>query len=274
MGYIYKIWNDNNNKVYIGQTTVGVQTRWEQHLYNARNQPNAVYAAMRKYGVETFHIETVEECENEELDNRERYWISYYDSYKNGYNSTIGGTNIQPTGKKHKLLDNKLIYKYWDEGYTVCDICELLKYSHDQVVEHLKDYENYSIEESKRRGIKKCVESKRKKVYQYDKEGNLLNVYNDSKTASECTGVQYGNILSCLEHKRNSAGGFCWEYEGIIPEIEQKTKIYQYDLDGNLIGVYKTKTEAAKAVGCNPSTLSKYFNGLTQKCGNCKWEEK
>lgn len=102
MGYIYKIYNDNNNKIYIGQTSVGVNSRWKEHLYNAKsNNSSAIYTAMRKYGIDTFHIETIEECENEKLNEREKYWISYYDSYKNGYNSTVGGTNIQPMGKKH-----------------------------------------------------------------------------------------------------------------------------------------------------------------------------
>jgi hypothetical protein len=33
----------------------------------------------------------IEECNNDLLNDRERYWINYYDSYKNGYNNTYGG---------------------------------------------------------------------------------------------------------------------------------------------------------------------------------------
>lgn len=44
---------------------------------------------MNKYGSEHFHIKLIEETNNPE--ERERYWIQYYDSYHNGYNATLGG---------------------------------------------------------------------------------------------------------------------------------------------------------------------------------------
>lgn len=47
--------------------------------------------AINKYGKENFLIEEIERCPKEKLDEREVYWISYYDSYHNGYNSTKGG---------------------------------------------------------------------------------------------------------------------------------------------------------------------------------------
>lgn len=47
---------------------------------------------MRLYGLEHFMIEPIEkDIPNEQLNEREQYWISYYDSFHNGYNSTIGG---------------------------------------------------------------------------------------------------------------------------------------------------------------------------------------
>ena len=49
---------------------------------------------MNKYGLEHFHIEEIENVENNMLDEREKYWIKYYNSYNNGYNSTIGGREI------------------------------------------------------------------------------------------------------------------------------------------------------------------------------------
>ena len=54
-----------------------------------------MYKAFRKYGVENFTFEEIEEVENDLLDEREKYWISFYDSYYNGYNSTIGGRLVQ-----------------------------------------------------------------------------------------------------------------------------------------------------------------------------------
>jgi len=53
-----------------------------------------LYMAMRKHGAGIFHIELIEECDNNLLNEREKYWISQYDSYKHGYNSTPGGTAL------------------------------------------------------------------------------------------------------------------------------------------------------------------------------------
>ena len=46
---------------------------------------------MRKYGIEHFTIEAIEECPINILSEREKYWISEFDSYHNGYNATLGG---------------------------------------------------------------------------------------------------------------------------------------------------------------------------------------
>ena len=91
MGYIYKIVNDINNKIYIGKTEFNIQKRFEEHIRDSqkehKNRP--LYNAMNKYGIQHFKIELIEECNN--LEEREKYWISFYDSYKNGYNATLGG---------------------------------------------------------------------------------------------------------------------------------------------------------------------------------------
>ncbi len=94
MGYIYKITNKVNNKIYIGQTIKTVEKRFQQHKNNS-NKPYfsqiVLYKAFNKYGIENFQCEMIEEVSNENLDEREKYWIDYYDSYFNGYNATLGG---------------------------------------------------------------------------------------------------------------------------------------------------------------------------------------
>lgn len=98
MGYIYKITNTINNKVYIGQTVKTVQKRFIQHKNNSNKKyfsQITLYKAFNKYGIENFKCEEIEEVKNEDLDEREKYWIKYYNSYLNGYNSTIGGRLVQ-----------------------------------------------------------------------------------------------------------------------------------------------------------------------------------
>lgn len=92
-GYIYKITNKINDKIYIGQTARDIDSRYYEHKKCAENtntnQP--LYNAMRKYGVEAFKVELVEECDESMLNDREIYYIDKYNSYKNGYNATLGG---------------------------------------------------------------------------------------------------------------------------------------------------------------------------------------
>lgn len=94
MGYIYKITNTLNNKVYIGQTVKTVEKRFQQHKNNSNKEYFSqiiLYKAFNKYGIENFICEQIEEVPNELLDEREKYWIKFYDSYFDGYNSTLGG---------------------------------------------------------------------------------------------------------------------------------------------------------------------------------------
>ena len=98
MGYIYKITNTLNDKVYIGQTIKTVQKRFTQHKNNSNKEyfsQIVLYKAFNKYGIENFICEEIEEVPNDKLDEREKYWIEYYDSYFNGYNSTLGGRTTQ-----------------------------------------------------------------------------------------------------------------------------------------------------------------------------------
>lgn len=93
MSYIYKIINDINNKIYIGQTSFSLEKRFKEHLADSdKIEKRPLYYAMRKYGKEHFKIELIEETNfpNE----KEKYWINYYDSYNNGYNATLGGEGI------------------------------------------------------------------------------------------------------------------------------------------------------------------------------------
>lgn len=98
MGYIYKITNLINQKVYIGQTVKTVEKRFQQHKSNSNKEyfsQIVLYKAFNKYGINNFKCEKVEEVDNQYLDEREKYWIEYYDSYFNGYNSTLGGRTVQ-----------------------------------------------------------------------------------------------------------------------------------------------------------------------------------
>lgn len=85
-----------NGKKYVGQTIKGVRKRFLEHLNYAKNTENPQHmplaSAIRKYGEENFEYSLIEEVSEEDLDEREAYWISFYDTFsENGYNATSGG---------------------------------------------------------------------------------------------------------------------------------------------------------------------------------------
>lgn len=114
---IYKITNKINGHCYIGQS-INLEKRLASHFTNAYNcnsveYNKVLYAAIRKYGKENFSAEILELCEQEQLDEREIFWINYYDSYHNGYNATEGGEHgSRASGEdhhKHKLTELEVI---------------------------------------------------------------------------------------------------------------------------------------------------------------------
>lgn len=107
MPLIYKITNQVNGKIYVGQTTLRLEQRWRKHLLDARNGRScALHNAVRKYGDQNFDIETLEECSSEELDKLEIAWIKQLCSAEKeyGYNLTLGGKNGEMTEEVKKKL--------------------------------------------------------------------------------------------------------------------------------------------------------------------------
>lgn len=98
MPYIYKVTNKKNGKIYIGKTMFTVQERWSEHCKDykkERCENRPLYKAMQKYGIDGFIAEEVEKCSESVLSEREKFWIEYYGTFKNGYNATIGGDGSQ-----------------------------------------------------------------------------------------------------------------------------------------------------------------------------------
>lgn len=132
-GFIYKITNKVNGKSYIGQTRYTVEFRWRQHQHKKDNV--YFHNAVHKYGVENFIVETLEECEYKDLNSREIFYIAKYDTFRNGYNLTIGGD-----GNKRLLLDDKYdeICSLYLAGFSSNKIATLYKVDKASIVKILK----------------------------------------------------------------------------------------------------------------------------------------
>lgn len=94
---IYKIENLINHKVYIGQS-IDIYTRWFTHkekLRKGTGHNKYLQSAYNKYGEENFEYSIICRCSKEELDEKEIYYISLYNSTdkRYGYNFERGGNN-------------------------------------------------------------------------------------------------------------------------------------------------------------------------------------
>ena len=125
IGYIYKVTNKINGKIYIGQTIQTVKERWYRHCgksgISKAELSTHFKRAILKYGKENFLLETIEVCDSSQLDEREKFYISYYDSYKNGYNSTTGGQDGSKPFKTSKEDEDQIISLY-EYGFSLREI--------------------------------------------------------------------------------------------------------------------------------------------------------
>ena len=208
MPYIYKIINNVNQKIYIGKTTRTIEERFKEHCkdYKKRDlEKRPLYRAMKKYGIENFSIELVEETDNPE--EREKYWIEYYGSFKNGYNATIGGD-----GKPY--IDYDLVAATYKELKIQKAVAKKLNISEDTVsrVLRIKNIPSLNQSEAVRLSVGKIVN-------QYDLQGNYLNSFPSTRAAAESlnkvTSKSNGacsHIADVCKGKRKTAYGYIWKF--------------------------------------------------------------
>lgn len=92
---IYKITNNVDGKVYIGQT-INYSKRKRSHISHLKDNKHHnehLQRAWNKYGKENFSFEIIEECKTSELDKKEKYFIDLYNATDSsyGYNLVDGG---------------------------------------------------------------------------------------------------------------------------------------------------------------------------------------
>ena len=143
-GKIYLITNDINSKVYVGQTIQTLNKRFNGHCcYSKSDRSINMYIkrAIHKYGRDKFHIQLIEECPVNILNEREKYWINFYNSYNTGYNLTLGGqdSNYFNINKLENIIDIKKFEQYILEfkplvsevanhfGISKCSVYNLIK---------------------------------------------------------------------------------------------------------------------------------------------------
>ena len=289
MGFIYSITNDINNKKYVGQTRVSVNTRFHSHLNDFNNNDKcALHAAIQKYGANHFTVETLEECDDEILDEREIYWINKLDTYNKGYNSTLGGQ-----GKPLKYDYKKVAEKYL-ELRSYKETAQFFNCSHIVVKEactlyNIPDFSNHLSEET----IKEMFDWLFNNNFNVPEAAKKFNCstaavyYNLKKYGINLKSEQDKYIISSYKKlgsisKTAKATGRCNKYiskvlkENNIPRISHKItkqKIAQYDLSGKLIKEYESMSEASRELNIDIRLISRVCNGKANTANGYKWEK-
>ena len=244
---IYKITNQINNKIYIGQST-DIHRRWADEKARSKNpklfEVSALYYALNKYGINNFTFEVIEECEPMELNDREWYWIQYYNSMTpNGYN--LIKSKQQTPKQKFCLLCGKAI----NHNATYCPECghliqrkverpdantlkeEIIKLkgfaavgrkygvSDSTIKKWCKGYGLSTYAKDYKIKKEKPTKGTIRQIAQIDPKTNeIIKIWNNAKEAAVSLGRIKGNqITDVCNGNHKTAYGYIWRYLDTLP---------------------------------------------------------
>ena len=223
MGYIYKIENLKNGKVYIGQTK-RPNNRWKDHIAGSKNRNRwsynkPLYADMRKLGVQSFIFSILEECDDSNMNAREAYWIEAFDSQNEEH-----GYNIYGGGRGDGIYITRPVLQYDLDGNYIAT------YTNQCVASRHTGLDNASIGKVCNGKMKSCggflwTYSKADKprpykkqahyikpVIQCDINGKALRKFDSLKDAGRFIGVNSKSISDCCKGKKTSCAGYVWRF--------------------------------------------------------------
>ena len=250
---IYMIKNLKNGKVYIGQS-VDVRSRWYAHKNDLRKKSHKnikLQNAWNKYGEENFSFEVILTCPKEELNYNEKYYVTKYNSYKEGYNMTLGGN------------DNTSYPKEFGE-----------KISHTR-----NNFSKEKKEEIRKKNLavhmEECIP-----IYQLDLDGKVLKLWQSTRFAAYTLGINQSCIQSCLNLKRRTYKNSIWIREKDFESFDinnyrkcgtQPRRVKQINNDGEVVKIWESANSASKE-GFDSSAIIKCCKGVYNTHKGYKWE--
>lgn len=299
VGWIYIIRNKINNKLYVGRTN-NYQRRYNEH-FGKRDTCTILRKAFEKYGKENFEMFPIlsfkasnSQVLDETLNLLEKYYIQKYETYKKGYNATLGGDGncgwvvLEETRRKRSksLTGRKISDK---ERARLLSYVKNRKWTKEQKEHHRqiilnRDKEIYKKVAEKLRGRKigyKPRLERRKPVLQYSLEGDFIKEYN----GAIALGIKKeGNIIACCQGKLNSAYGYVWKFkisnnypmkiEKAVNTHQSNVPILQYDKIGNLIAEFVSATSAAEITSIGRRAISNCLCNRSKSAGGYIWKYK
>ena len=229
--------------------------------------------AMKKYGRDNFSFSIIEECDENQLRDKEIYWIVYYDSYNKGYNATLGGDGRWTRSIEQDNLTGNLnaVYNNITEAVKSTNISEsVIRAVCRQVYKTAKGYifkysdDNIDINELIAKA--KTNNCYKVPVYQYNLDGSLLAIWNSIQEAIQNTKVS--NIKIAL-NKSKPCCGYVWRTEDkdFWDNLDLTSIIVQLSLDNEIICYYDSFLSAAKALN------KKQGSAISECCRNVSYHK-
>lgn len=251
---------------YVGKTKQTLQRRLSQHLTDAKksfklginrnyNYNWIMHELNDGFQILITELDSQKFGENEDWKWFEQYWISQMKTWgfklTNLTDGRDGNQNQHFTKESIELRASKIRGIPRD------------KETKKKISEGLKGIKR--SEETKEKVKEVITELQGEKIKQFDKLGYFIKEWPSISEASRVLGIDRANIQHCCAHKpnHNSAGGFIWRY------IDDKTPVVSftphsicvYDLDGNLLNIYKTAKLASEELGVSTCSISNCCNG-------------
>lgn len=206
------ITNKINNKKYIGKTLRTIEKRWQEHqreCRRSRDENRPLYRAFKKYGIENFQIEQLTFCTAEEASEKEQFFIELYETYKNGYNATLGGDGQQ-------TIDHNEVINIFKKTYSELKTAQILNIDAGTVRGILK---SNNIKTPTTREAKTI--SQGKQVCMSSKDGKEIQTFDSITYAADFiaqlqnrkrTGFMMNHITDVCNGIRKSAYGYKWKF--------------------------------------------------------------
>lgn len=222
---IYCIENIINHKKYIGQSK-NIKQRWHDHkkaLNNNEHHNIHLQRAWNDYGEKAFNFYVVEECSFDELDEKENYYISLYNTMNKdfGYNLKKGGQNksMELSEESRIKLSNAI-----KKSYTP----ELIEKRRKKALDYWSNPDNKQRIVGENNGMfgKKHSDEAKKKIGLASKGRKsarrlhipvyCIELETEYKDAAEaCEKLNIGNstnIMQACQGKRHTCGGYHWKF--------------------------------------------------------------
>lgn len=201
MAHIYKITNPKG-EVYIGQT---IDLKGRIHRYSTLSKSSlgrSIFNSLKKYGWDNHTFDVIEVCEENKLNDRERFWIKEFNSFNKGLNLTEGGSSGRHSRetclKKSKSMTGKIHSKKTRQKMSDT------KKNHPMYNEEWKDKMRKGAWGSK---------TSSKPILQLDKEHNLIREWKSLTKAAVELGLHKANISNALNGRYHTSGGFVWKFK-------------------------------------------------------------